>query len=284
MPDLPIPEPFCQMPAIGDNLMEEPGGHNYGNIRKSCYQLVLALAFQPAPLYFVLQQFERNIHQECNEQFGYFSFAKLACYAAAPRAADRAAPLAAEVYGRIPVPGFNLPSLGNFSFPHPTPIAWTSARQSSHPTMVRCGWNGASPCYGIGDGQAVTSGTVLHLTGVVHPRSKMLWRFRDPSTNAVLGWFITDEASDNGVMPHERQAYNTGSLRLGLVRVEASYLRWEDNQTVTTTVATIQLVTAPPPPPGGGGGGGGGGGPGPCGPELPMAQALLSMPECDLTA
>lgn len=111
----------------------------------------------------------------------------------------------------------------------------------------------------------------------------MLWRFRDPSSNEVLGWYITDEASRNGVMPHERQAFNTASLRPGAVRVEASYLRWEDNQTVTVTVATINVVVAPPPPPPPPGGGGGFD---PCGtdPELAQPEQAAIRPDCQLTA
>jgi hypothetical protein len=57
------------------------------------------------------------------------------------------------------------------------------------------------------------------------------------------------------------------------VQVEASFLRWEDNQTVTVTVATINLVTPPAPPPPGDGGDDGGGG--------PCDGAVLVMPDAD---
>lgn len=241
MPDLPIPEPFCQRPETGDNMIRD--GRNYGNIRDACYQLVLALAFQPAPLYFVLQQFERNIHRSCNEQFPAWSLNKYRCYGAAPVAAEEAAPLARQVYGRIPLPSFNLPSIGNVPpFPHPTPIRNTHANQPSHARLATCGPGGSAPCQGVGNGRQIAAGTTLYLTGVVHPVSKMLFRFKDPSSGEVLGWFITDEAHENGVMHHERQAFNTGSLRAGPVVVEASYLRWEDNQPVTQDLLTMEIV------------------------------------------
>jgi hypothetical protein len=268
MPDVPIQGPYCLDPVNTPGDVMTRNGVAYGNIGRSCYQLIVAVAFQaatgadPNPIEFTLQQFQRNIHQQCNEQFAAWSLGKYKCYAASGIAKDRARPLVQQAYGRIPLPGFNLPILVDPIPPiaHPFPVPWAPAGQYSHAFVATCGSGGSSPCRAVSPGQGMGPGSRLYLTGVVQPRSKMLYTFIDPATGHVLDWWITAEARDNGVVHHEREEFRLDRLQRGPVRVVASFLRWEDGSTASQVVADINLVAVTT----GGGGGGGGGSGDPC--------------------
>jgi hypothetical protein len=100
-------------------------------------------------------------------------------------------------------------------------------------------------------------GTTIYLTGVVRQYTPIVFRIYDQS-GALVAVHQTQPARSNCVVHHEPEAFSTSLLSVGTYAVDATYVEWESDRTVTTRVATL-IITPPPPPPTGGGGGGGGG-------------------------
>lgn len=92
-------------------------------------------------------------------------------------------------------------------------------------------------------------GTTLFLSGIVKPGTTMLYRFY-AADGRLLDQQFTTPAGGNCVIDHTKNPYSTFRLPLGFVRLDATYVRAEDNQTVTQqSVAVMNLIAPPPPPP-----------------------------------